>query len=220
MSKLKRGTIYKLNGNPVFLYFDKQDGTVVISDTKTFDNTWIVELSELKPMVPGRQGISSKPKPLIEKKKTEKQLLNEFFDKMALKMGFLCMECNEPLHAFNKWAKRCSTAHVFAKADFPTLACNELNIVFLGSDITGGCNCHFNMDNCGAEKRMIMKIYPLLLERFELLKPLMTHKEIYKAMTFLNIKHGEGYKTSKIIFKGIVGIGADGKQYFIADKNQ
>lgn len=128
----------------------------------------------------------SKPKVLTDEEKQFKADKNDFFSKVAETMPFNCMNCNRPLYAFNKFAKRCVSAHILPKAHFESIATNEDNILFLGSDLILGCGCHDFYDASMA-KRTSMKIYPLVLERFETLKNYLTQAEIVEAEKYLNI---------------------------------
>jgi hypothetical protein len=193
MTKIKSGTAFTLiTGEPVWMEHDKQDGTATVcfnQKRELTDYYEVVKISDLKPLKQGRTPISSKPKRLNEKEKTEKQLLNEFYNEIGLTMSFLCQECNQPLHAFNKFARRSCAAHILSKSDFPSIATNKDNIIFLGAGFLGGCHCHDAFDIQGAEHRSKMKVYPLCLQRFEKLKQYLNDKEINKARTYLNIKY-------------------------------
>jgi hypothetical protein len=195
ITKPKRGiTKYSHpNYGEVFYNNTRDDGMIVVCDSPNFkvtDNYYPLDPETLTEAVKQRVGLQSKVKPLSEKKKNEKQLLNEFYDQLILKMPYLCCECSKPLFAFNKFAKRSCCAHIFGKADFPKISTNELNIFYLPAEFLGGCGHHDAWDRLGAEHRTTMKVYKIALERFEKLKASMTDHEIIKAMTYLNLTYG------------------------------
>lgn len=131
--------------------------------------------------------ISNKPKKLTEKQKSDKDALNEFFDQQAETMPFNCDECNKPLYAYTRFAKRCVIAHIFPKSDFKSIKTNPLNIFYLGADLLGICGHHDQWDKLGIAQRKTMNVYSLALERFELLKPHMTTSEVLEGYKYLGI---------------------------------
>lgn len=190
--KLKRGTLIHLKAEKIdgIIERDRQDGTVLIKlpnkpvEQQFFDTT-IDNIAEVRK---GFKTPVSKPKVLSSKEKTEKQLLNEFFDKVALRMPYLCDNCNKPLYAFNKFAKRSCSAHIFPKAQFKNIAMDEDNIFFLGPDLLGICDCHDSWDKKGVEHRKTMNVYHTGLWAFEALKHKMTDKEVIQAYTYLGLE--------------------------------
>ena len=191
-AKPKRGTVFFTldTHEQVILDRVKEDGTYfcIVGDILTgeYKDFKPAELFRTGPVI--RSSISSSPKHLTEKQKSEKELMNEFFIKVGLKMPYNCMNCNKPLYASTQWAKRCCSAHILPKAQFPSVAMNEDNIVFMGADIIGVCNCHDQFDRNGIEHRASMPIHQIALERFELLKPHLSSKELVSAYTYLNIQ--------------------------------
>lgn len=191
--KIKRGHAFydtKKNKN-VWVYTVRNYSEIVVCDSPDFnltDTYYNVILSDLK-VVSKKTGTSIKQvaKTVSDEEKQYKKDLNTFFDVQALKIPFHCMNCGKPLYASNKFAKRCITCHILPKADFKSIATDPNNIVFMGVGILGGCDCHSIFDNCGAENRSKMKIYDLVLKRFELLKLKLTTKELIKACTYLNL---------------------------------
>lgn len=194
LTKFKRGTEWLLNGNSVWIELDQQTDNVFICYQKTRDVTkgdlfqWVVR-EDLKPINKGRSTITSKPKVLTNKEKTETEKLNDFYKKIALKAPYKCENCGQKLQAFNNFGLRSCTAHILPKAHFPSIATNEDNILFIGAGFLGGCHCHDTFDS-DANTRSKMKAFPIALERFEKLKQYLTNKEIIKAQTYLSIQHG------------------------------
>lgn len=187
--KLKRGVPMIYNGQTVYIELEKSFGNVLVCDNeerRLEDAYFEVKRSELEPMNKARTGIQSKPKTLTKSEKVSKDGLNEFFDRMSLKMPFNCMNCMKPLYAHNKFAKRTVCAHIIEKSKFPSVADLESNILFLGADLLGICDCHDRWDS-NIETRIKMKVYPLALKRFELFKHFLTDKELQKAGKYLNI---------------------------------
>lgn len=188
-AKLKRGVQMFYNGQPVWIELEQQFGNVLVCDNEErelTDNYFSVKRSELEAINKPHTTIKSKPKTLTKSEKVSKDTMNEFFDKMATKIPFNCMNCMKPLYAHNKFAKRSVCAHIIEKSKFPFVADLEENILFLGSDLLGICDCHDSWDR-NIETRIKMKVYPLALKRFELFKHLLTDKELNKAAKYLNI---------------------------------
>lgn len=147
------------------------------------------DLSDLREAKQNKvSSISNKPKKLTEAKKSDKDALNEFFDKQAETMPFNCDECNKPLYAYTRFSKRCTTCHIFPKSDFKSIQTNPLNIFYLGADLLGICAHHDAWDRLGISKRKTMNVYSLALERFELLKPHMTTAEVLEGYKYLGIE--------------------------------
>lgn len=187
MAKIKRNTELIYNGETAYMERDREDGTALIRIGTMFED---VDTCDLKLAVKGRSGISNKPKVLNDKEKTEKQKLDEFYSRIALRMPYNCENCNQPLQAFNKFAKRSCAAHILPKSLFPSISTNEDNILFMGAGFLGGCHCHDTFDS-DANTRSKMKVFPIALERFEKLKQYLTNKEIIKANTYLSIEYGK-----------------------------
>lgn len=147
-----------------------------------------VPAADLKQSINARTPISQAPKAISAAKKSLKDELNDFFAHMALKMPHRCMNCDEPLFAFNQFAKRCVSAHILPKSEFTSVATNELNIIFLGAAILCKCSCHDDWDGKGSDHRKRMAIYKVAIKRFDQFKHLLTQPELIKAYTYLGIK--------------------------------
>lgn len=127
------------------------------------------------------QGIrikESKKDPDAKALKTEKELLNEYFD-YALKIApFKCEECNANLFASVGINPRTIVAHILPKNKkhgFPSVACNQINKAYLCS------TCHTKMDVLGEDFIVKMKIYPLLKERVAQLLGYLTDEELNRV---------------------------------------
>lgn len=133
--------------------------------------------------------ISSKPKTATPEQKQVACDLNSFFDSLADKIPFHCNNCGTPLYAYSKKAKRSVCAHIFPKATFESIKTNPDNILFMGADYIGcPCSCHDRWDmNIDIRKKLIVA-YDIAVERFEILKPFMTPKEINKAYEYLGME--------------------------------
>lgn len=94
-----------------------------------------------------------------------------------------CMECGAFIPEFIQMVGmkmklsgyRCATAHVLPKKKefgFPSVASNPINRLFLGS----GCGCHNKYDSSW-EKAATMKVWPLAVEIFKKLYPLIAASE-------------------------------------------
>ncbi len=188
-TKIKRGQKFIYDGNPVFVEISRFNGTLLVCDNEARgleNNYFEVPLSDLKDPIEARKGIANKVKKLSDKEKTETQKLNEFFDEMAKIIPFNCQSCGKPLYANTKWWKRCCTAHLLPKGLFPSIATNKDNIVFLGSSLLGICFCHNDYDQ-SIDKRIKMPIYKIAIERYELLKPFLSPKELNMADKYLGL---------------------------------
>lgn len=188
-SKPKRGHAYLLNGNQVWLYLIRSPNTYIVCDSQQFEpgaNYTPINPESLVEAREIRQGINTKPKKPTDKEKTATQLLNDFFDEMANRMPFNCENCGKPLYANTKWWKRCCTAHILPKSDFPEVETNPDNIIFLGSSLLGICTCHNTFDQ-SIEKRKSMKVYKTALKRFRKFEHLLDDPKLIKAHKYLGI---------------------------------
>jgi hypothetical protein len=187
--KRKHPFVIVETGETVYLDRIQNATTYFVCDSSALsldDNYFPIEKSKLKEVNKIGKSISTIPKPLTAEKKTEKQELNEFF--ASLKVPYNCMECNKPLYAFNPFAKRCVSAHILPKSIFKSIATNPDNIIFLGSSLLGVCE-HHNFYDQGIKERTGMKIFPLVLERYEKLKEFLTEAEIVQSDKYLGISN-------------------------------
>lgn len=176
----------------VWLYRIIDPKTYLVStdpEFKNSDDMYHVNTGDMRALYKQRsQTIANKVKVPTTAQNEAKNSINQFFDKMALKIPFNCENCGKPLYANNKFAKRCITAHILPKSEFPSISTNENNIIYLGCDLLGICDCHDRWDKQGSANRVTMKVYDKALANFEFLKPHLTDHELVKAYTYLNLK--------------------------------
>lgn len=87
---------------------------------------------------------------------------------------------NKKMNSKGEWVEtkmyyRAATAHVLAKREnygFPSIASNPINWLKLGA----GCGCHNRYDRSWEDAAQ-MKVWPLAVEKFKLLYPLIDAKE-------------------------------------------
>lgn len=184
-TKIKRSTKpYYYQGQTVYVYRQKDDGSYVISSDRQFKSGFNfpdVESDEL-------EQVAGKPPVLTPEERAERGDLNDFFRSMEDYIPFNCQECGKPLYAATTFFKRGVTCHIFPKAEFESIKTNPDNIFYLGFDLIGVCNDHDRWDKMGAENRTKMKVYAIALERLELLKPFLSNHEKQMANKYLNIK--------------------------------
>lgn len=186
-TKPKRGQKFIYQGKPVWIEILKPNGRFLVCDSEErslTDNYFEVKLSDLLSAPEKWQSISKQPKKLTDKQKTESQLLNEFFE--GLKIPFNCQECNSPLYAHSKFFRRCVSCHILPKGLFPSIACNPDNILFMGASLLGVCTDHEKWDG-SIDSRIKMKVYQIALQRYELLKPFLSPKELIMADKYLGL---------------------------------
>lgn len=174
----------------VWYYITDPNGLIVVCADKSFGIGSTYHLVEAETLSEARkQGKSIKSKPMNDAKKSEKQLMNEFFDRVALKIPYNCMNCGKALYAYTKVAKRAVSAHILPKAYFESIKMDEDNIMFLGADYIGcPCNCHDRYD-ASVEIRITMPIYDFALKQFyKSLKAKLTSEELKRAYDYLNIE--------------------------------
>lgn len=191
-TKLKAGTEFNYHGETVWVEHDQENGNVSVCWNKARglnDYYEVVKKDDLKPVNKGRSTIKQVVRPVSPEERAQRESRNEFFDRMALKVPFHCQNCGKPLHAYNKKAKRCVTAHILPKANFASIETDEANIFFIGADFIGcPCNCHDRWD-MNVDIRITMNVYPIALDRFKNdLKFKLTPGELKQAYTYLNIQ--------------------------------
>jgi|ERR1700761_5593607 len=194
LSKPKRGAefIDLIHNTPVWLYRIKDDNKYIVCNEKSFgieSNFFEANPSDLRLAVKLRSAIATSSKKLTAEEKKVKDDLNEFYRLAAFDAPLYCQECGEPLDCYNEWDLRCCTAHILPKSKnnsgFPSIACHPINKLFLGKK---NCYCHDQYDQKGAEFRSKMKIYPVVLAAYEILKEELTEPDIVRANKYLNIK--------------------------------
>lgn len=121
---------------------------------------------------------AERPKAADREKSESKRVMAAFFESLIPKMPGKCMECGKALPRGGGWQTKATMAHILPKRKrfgFPSVACNEKNIVYLCIDH------HTNYDNLGADYAKKMKIYPLLRQRVSEMWPLLTDEEKNKV---------------------------------------
>lgn len=193
-TKIKRGTELVLNGVSVWCYRDKENGEVVVSEIQDLNSTTADQLkfekkTDLKPVKKFGASIKQVVKPVSEREKKFRTELNVFFASQTLIMPDKCENCGQDLNAYGKFFRRCVSAHILEKSKFKSVAIHPKNLIFLGSSLVdNSCCCHNLYDEKGAEFRSKMNCYPLVIERFNQFKHLLTPQELIRAYTYLNIE--------------------------------
>lgn len=95
-----------------------------------------------------------------------------WYDQRIKTMSSWCWECGSRIVTSNRKIAKAAIAHIFDKDFFVSIAIHDLNYMVLGS----ACGCHNRWDNnwAGAIK---MKVFPIALERFIILEPLIALSE-------------------------------------------
>ena len=159
-TKLKRGTDREFNGQTVYIYRQIDERSACICDNKLmrYDDTYtVVLISELKEVFKGRNRIATKP-PTAESKAIKSDMTT-FYRSFGCVQPFHCQNCFKPLYACNDFFQRSICAHILPKAEFESVKMHPDNIMFLGVDLIGLCNCHDQWDRQGREHRSKMKCY-------------------------------------------------------------
>lgn len=170
-TRLKRGSQHYLNGKPIYIERDAENGLVFITDSKERlpgDNYWWVNKSDLAVSLKLGSTISAKPKKATTAELSEKKLLDAFYNEMGAKVPFNCVCCRKPLYALNKGARRAVTCHILPKKDaqFPELATDPDNILFMGVYQFGSSCDHHTQWDANVESRMKLPIYDYALKRY------------------------------------------------------
>lgn len=191
-SKLRKGSEQLLFGKSVWVFRDKEDGTVCICDDKSLHdefNFWTVLKSDLSPAPKPVKPIPKRHKKLDPEEQQFQIDLDNFFKSLwEDKHHFKCQNCRADLFATNNSKKRACSAHILAKSKYPSIAMNEDNILYMGVLAFGAsCGCHTAWDS-NVARRMKMAVYNLALKRFELLKPYLDDKELIMAEEDLGIR--------------------------------
>lgn len=128
-----------------------------------------------------RQKVNSGKKHNQEKKEAKKQL-NVFFASQILEIPPTCENCGTDIRYQKKINARALVAHILPKrktGGFPSVATHPKNRLFLCFD------CHTNLDNKGSEFAEKMPALPLMRERFNGFKNLLTNEELQKVPEYL-----------------------------------
>lgn len=181
--KIKRGTEYLHENKPVWVEMDLENGLVLVCDSirrgvedfyhKVGINTLLTKKSALKTL----KTRQNKKPVLIE--------LDKWYESQEVPER--CENCNLPLNAFNKWAKRCVTAHIVPKSQFPEVATHPMNRFFAGTHLFSDCSCHSEYDNLDAEHRKSMRIYPEIMKRAKEFVTLIPENKLPKFEKYLGL---------------------------------
>ena len=121
-------------------------------------------------------------KPKAKAKKQKKSELNIFFASQILKIPATCENCANDIRYWRQINPRMLVAHILPKREnggFPNVATHPLNRVFLCPD------CHTNFDNKGESFAMQMKALPIIIERFNGFKNLLSLSDLQRIPNYL-----------------------------------
>lgn len=111
----------------------------------------------------------------LEKRKSERECLPEFFKKhIEIAKNSYCAECGNKLKG-----NVTEIAHILPKQYFKSIMCNDLNVLYL-CGLYSDNDCHSKFDNSPQEKVKQMKIYPKVQEIFKQLEEEIIEKINYK----------------------------------------
>jgi hypothetical protein len=187
--KLKRGTAHILDGKtPVWVELDAGGDCVFVCTSKerhlqdTF--IWVVR----KSITPAKK-VAHKSANAFKSKTVERLNNKSDLDKWyeSQDVPERCENCNQKLNAFNKWAKRCVTAHIVPKSLFPEVATHPANRAFMGVALFGDCSCHNTFDHLDADTRKQMPIYPKIVERVKEFIHLIPENKLPKLEKYLGL---------------------------------
>ena len=115
-------------------------------------------------------------------KEEKRKELNIFFASQILEVPRCCEECGADLTYWkNSKLWKAIIAHILAKREnaFPRFALHPKNRMFYCPD------CHTNFDNGDSNHAKQMKSLPLMRERFNEFKPLLTESELARVPEYL-----------------------------------
>lgn len=110
-----------------------------------------------------------------------KETKSEFYERhMDICKGKKCENCGRKLYGSHS-----EVAHIFEKSSFPEIALEDDNILYLCSNfIYGDSGCHDEFDS-SLYNLPEMEVWEKVLDRFELLKPLIV-KIRHKKYNYIN----------------------------------
>ena len=112
----------------------------------------------------------------LEKRKSERECLPEFFKKhIEIARGKCCEECGNKLKG-----NVSEIAHVLPKSYFKSVMCNDLNVLYL-CGMYSEKQCHSNYDTWSAEKVKEMNIFTKVELIFKELEKEIIEKINYKV---------------------------------------
>lgn len=123
-------------------------------------------------------------KPAAKAKKAKKASLNVFFASEILTTPNKCEECGGDLRYWrqSKVFARALIAHILPKREkggFPTVATHPKNKMYFCPD------CHTNYDNKGADYAAKMQSLPVMRERFNEFKHLLSESDLQRVPNYL-----------------------------------
>lgn len=114
----------------------------------------------------------------LERRKEERKDFPEFFQKHIQNIrdnNLCCEECGARLKGDVS-----EIAHILPKSTFKSIATNDKNVIYL-CGMWSEKQCHTNYDNLPADKLRKMKIFPHIVDTFNLLQEEITEKINYKT---------------------------------------
>lgn len=124
----------------------------------------------------------SAAKPKARAKVAKKAELNIFFASQILDIPAKCENCPNDIRYWRQINPRMLVAHILPKREvggFPQVATHPLNRVFLCPD------CHTNFDNKGEAFALTMPALPLIIERFNGFKNLLSISDLQRIPNYL-----------------------------------
>lgn len=109
---------------------------------------------------------------------------NPYFTYWMRYCGFRCEECGAPISSGDKDGLLASQAHILPKAHFKSVALVLENHLTLGAR----CGCHARYDHSW-ERAEKMKVWPLVLERFQKFYHLIAKEEVRRLPMSLRARY-------------------------------
>lgn len=114
----------------------------------------------------------------LERRKEERKDFPEFFQRhieIIKNNNLCCEECGCRLKGDIS-----EIAHILPKSTFKSISTNDKNVIYL-CGMWSEKQCHTNYDNFSTEKVRQMKIFPHIVDKFNLLQEDITEKINYKT---------------------------------------
>lgn len=126
-----------------------------------------------------RNKVNAGKKHNVEKREYKKEL-NVYFANQILITPKRCEECGADLSYWKNSMPRAIIAHILPKSKFKSVATHPKNKMFFCPS-----PCHADFDNKGEDFAKTMKSLPLMRERFEEFKNLLTSQELARVPKYL-----------------------------------
>ena len=123
-----------------------------------------------------------------DKPKKERPDLKTYFANQILQIPTKCEECGADLTYWKKQMPKAIIAHILPKrvtGGFPSVATHPANRMFFCPT-----PCHADYDNKGNDHALKMKSLPIIRERFDIFKGLLTESELQRIPDFLKQADG------------------------------